>query len=87
MHVQANPTAPLQTQYAGVCDSSNGNVKVEASDKRKLSELDDPCDENADDNKQKRSRGRPRLDTKDETAADVCSLLKYCQIALLTKYR
>jgi hypothetical protein len=42
-----------------------------ANGKRSLSE--DHDDEDDDGVQKKRSRGRPRLDTKDETAADVSS--------------
>lgn len=43
--------------------------------KRSLSEDHDDDDDDDDGVRKKRSRGRPRLDTKDETAADVSNRL------------
>lgn len=60
------PTKASQTRKSPSSKNSSARVK------RSLPVDEDDLGDEDDEARRKRSRGRPRLDTKDETAADVC---------------
>lgn len=61
---------PLGNANAMTADVLNHAASSPSASKRKVEEDETSIDTAQDGSKQKRSRGRPRLDTKDETAAD-----------------
>lgn len=72
MHTQAYnfDVAAADPNSMAAAVMSAGGAEMPAQ-KRKHDSDEKPTDQLQDGSKQKRSRGRPRLDTRDETAADV----------------